>query len=82
MATPTMTTFRRSSGTNAEAEVRQLVTEWAEAVRREELAGILRYHWDGFFSWSHDPVRSDIFDMTVTAGDEVAFVRRPRRPSC
>lgn len=94
-----------ASGTNAEAEVRQLVMEWAEAVRRKDLAGILRYHspdllmfdvppplqvkgieayertWDKFFSWSHDPVTFDILEMTVTAGDEVAFVAAVMRCS-
>ena len=29
--------------------------------------------WDLFFSWAHDPVIFNIEDMSVTAGDEVAF---------
>jgi ketosteroid isomerase-like protein len=33
-----------------------------------------RRTWDGFFSWSHDLVGFDVLEMTVTAGDEVAFV--------
>jgi ketosteroid isomerase-like protein len=35
---------RRPGDTNDEAEVRQLVEEWAGAVRRRDLAGILRNH--------------------------------------
>jgi uncharacterized protein (TIGR02246 family) len=89
----------------AEAEVRQIVTEWAEAVRRRDLAGIVRHHspdilmfdvppplqskgideyrrtWNGFLSWSHDPVRFDVLEMTVTAGHEVAFVAAVMRCS-
>lgn len=30
--------------------------------------------WDLFFSWAHDPVVFNIKDMSVTAGDDVAFV--------
>jgi uncharacterized protein (TIGR02246 family) len=30
--------------------------------------------WDLFFSWSSDPVRFDITDMSITAGRDVAFV--------
>jgi ketosteroid isomerase-like protein len=81
-----------------EAEIRQLVENWAGAVRRRDVDGILRSHspdmlmfdvppplqskgidayratWDPFFSWSHDPVVFDIEEMTVTAGEDVAFV--------
>jgi uncharacterized protein (TIGR02246 family) len=81
-----------------EAEIRQLVENWASAVRRRDVNGILRNHspdmlmfdvppplqskgidayratWDLFFSWSHDPVVFDIEEMTVTAGEDVAFV--------
>lgn len=34
----------KRSGTNDEAEVRRLIEEWAAAVRRKDLAGILRNH--------------------------------------
>jgi uncharacterized protein (TIGR02246 family) len=81
-----------------ETEIRQLVENWASAVRRRDLDGILRGHspdmlmfdvppplqskgidayrasWDLFFSWSHHPVVFDIKEMTVTAGEDVAFV--------
>jgi uncharacterized protein (TIGR02246 family) len=94
-----------ASTAKAEAEVRQLVTEWADAVRRKDLAGILRHHapdvlmfdvppplqskgidayrqtWDLFFSWSHEPVVFDILEMSVTAGDDVAFVAAVMRCS-
>jgi uncharacterized protein (TIGR02246 family) len=30
--------------------------------------------WDLFFSWSNDPVVFDIDEMTITAGNDVAFV--------
>ena len=33
-----------------------------------------RRTWETFFSWSDDPVRFDISEMSVTAGTEVAFV--------
>jgi ketosteroid isomerase-like protein len=86
-----------ASGTN-EAGVRQVIQDWAGAVRRKDLAAILRNHssnilmfdvppplqskgidayrrtWDVFFSWSRDPVKFEIVEMTVTAGTEVAFV--------
>ena len=32
-----------------------------------------RKTWDLFLSWSDDPVRFDIADMSVTAGSDVAF---------
>ena len=37
--------------------------------------------WDVFFTWSHDPVVFDILEMSVTAGDEVAFVTAVMRCS-
>jgi uncharacterized protein (TIGR02246 family) len=94
-----------ASTAKAEAEVRQLVAGWADAVRRKDLAGILRHHapdvlmfdvppplqskgidayrqtWDLFFSWSHEPVVFDILEMSVTAGDDVAFVAAVMRCS-
>jgi uncharacterized protein (TIGR02246 family) len=30
--------------------------------------------WELFFSWAHDPVVFNIREMSVTAGDDVAFV--------
>jgi uncharacterized protein (TIGR02246 family) len=30
--------------------------------------------WNLFFSWAHDPVVFNIREMSVTAGDDVAFV--------
>jgi uncharacterized protein (TIGR02246 family) len=33
-----------------------------------------RSTWDLFFSWSPDPVVFDILEMSVTAGNDVAFV--------
>jgi uncharacterized protein (TIGR02246 family) len=33
-----------------------------------------RETWDLFFSWSSDPIPFDITDMSVTAGNDVAFV--------
>ena len=33
-----------------------------------------RKTWEGFFSWSDDPVVFDFDDMTITAGTDVAFV--------
>ncbi len=94
-----------ASNANAEAEVRQLVTDWAAAVRRRDVAGILRQHapdilmfdvppplqskgieaytrtWDLFFAWSHDPLVFDILEMSVMAGDAVAFVTAVMRCS-
>ena len=81
-----------------ELAIRNLVENWASAVRRKDLSGILRNHsesmlmfdvpppvqikgieayeksWDLFFSWSHDPVVFDIGEMSITAGNDVAFV--------
>ncbi len=33
-----------------------------------------RRTWDVFFSWAREPVKFEIVEMSVTAGDEVAFV--------
>lgn len=78
--------------------IRNLVEDWARAVRRKDLPGIVANHsasilmfdvppplqskgleayketWDLFFSWAHDPVAFDISEMSVTAGNDVAFV--------
>ena len=85
---------------NAENEevIRSLIENWASAVRRKDLSGILRNHsssilmfdvppplqskgieaykstWDTFFSWAHDPVVFDIKEISITAGEDVAFV--------
>jgi len=83
--------------TKDEGAIRNLIEDWASAVRRKDLNGILRNHsphvlmfdippplqskgieaykrtWD-LFSWSHDPVVFDISEMSITAGDDVAFV--------
>ena len=80
-----------------EVVIRATIEAWAAAVRRRDVAGILRNHasdivmfdvpppfqsrgieayretWDMFFSWSSDPIPFDIVDMTVTAGNDVAF---------
>ena len=83
--------------TRDEAEVRQLIENWASAVRRRDYDAILRHHapemlmfdvpppfqskgldayratWDLFFAWAPDPAVFDIKEMTITAGDDVAF---------
>jgi uncharacterized protein (TIGR02246 family) len=83
---------------NDEVAIRNLVENWASAVRRKDMSAILVNHspnvlmfdvpppfeskgleaykktWDLFFSWAHDPVVYDIREMSVTAGDDVAFV--------
>ena len=93
------------SNTEHETEVRRLVENWADAVRRRDLAGILLHHspdilmfdvpplfqsrgidaykktWAVFFAWSHDPVVFDIIDMSITAGEDVAFVAAVMRCS-
>jgi uncharacterized protein (TIGR02246 family) len=80
-----------------EADIRQLIESWANAVRKRDVNGILRNHapdilmfdvppplqskgidayratWDLFFSWARDPAVFDIKEMTITAGDDVAF---------
>jgi uncharacterized protein (TIGR02246 family) len=33
-----------------------------------------RKTWDLFFSWSSDPIPFDVTDVSVTAGNDVAFV--------
>ena len=84
--------------TKDEIAIRNLVENWANAVRKKDLIGILRHHspsmlmfdvppplqlkgiaayeksWDLFFSWSHEPVVFDIGEMSITAGNDVAFV--------
>jgi len=87
-----------SDNTKDEIEIRNLVENWASAVRRKDLAAILLHHspnmlmfdvppplesngleaykrtWELFFSWAHDPVVFDVREMSMTAGDDVAFV--------
>jgi len=81
-----------------EAAIRELIENWAKAVRAKDLDGILANHsqeilmfdvppplqskgieaykktWDLFFSWARDFGVFDIDEMTITAGDDVAFV--------
>ncbi|HLN98418.1 MAG TPA: nuclear transport factor 2 family protein [Pyrinomonadaceae bacterium] len=81
-----------------EAAIRELIVNWANAVRTKNVDAILANHspeilmfdvppplqlkgieaykksWDLFFSWAHDFGVFDIDEMTVTAGDDVAFV--------
>jgi ketosteroid isomerase-like protein len=88
----------QQNSTKDELVIRNLVENWASAVRRKDLSGILRHHspsmlmfdvppplqslgieaygisWDLFFSWSHEPVVFDIGEMSITAGNDVAFV--------
>jgi uncharacterized protein (TIGR02246 family) len=88
----------RQGGSEDHAAIRDVVESWTAAVRRRDLAGILKNHssdimmfdvpppfqsrgieaykktWDLFFSWSSDPIRFDIIDMSITAGRDVAFV--------
>ena len=33
-----------------------------------------RKTWDLFYSWSSDPIPFDVTDMSITAGNDVAFV--------
>jgi uncharacterized protein (TIGR02246 family) len=86
-----------SDNTKDEVAIRDLVENWASAVRRRDLGAILLNHspnilmfdvppleskgieaykrtWDLFFSWAHDPIVYDIGEMSITAGDDVAFV--------
>jgi ketosteroid isomerase-like protein len=80
-----------------EAAIRELIVNWAKAVRAKDLNGILANHspeilmfdvppplqskgidaykrsWDFFFSWARDFGVFDIDEMTITAGDDVAF---------
>jgi uncharacterized protein (TIGR02246 family) len=91
-----MNQARNESG--SEAAVREVVRDWAAAVRRRDLPAVLRQHaadilmfdlppplqskgieayretWDLFFSWADDPAMFDFKEMTVVAGDDVAFV--------
>ena len=80
--------------TKDEVAIRNLVENWASAVRRKDLSAILHNHlmfdvppplqskgieaykttWDLFFSWARDPVVFNISEMSITAGDDVAFV--------
>jgi uncharacterized protein (TIGR02246 family) len=88
----------RHNPANNEAAIRPVVEDWAGAVRRKDIAGILRNHssdilmfdvppplqskgieayektWDLFFDASPNPPVFDIHEMTVTPGDDVAFV--------
>jgi len=81
-----------------EVAIRELIENWAKAVREKNLSGILANHsseilmfdvpppvqskgieaykktWDLFFSWARDFGVFDIDEMTITAGDDVAFV--------
>ena len=80
--------------TKDEVAIRNLVENWASAVRRKDLSAILQNHlmfdvppplqskgieaykttWDLFFSWARGPVVFNISEMSITAGDDVAFV--------
>ena len=80
-----------------EAAIRAQIEAWAAAVRRQDMAGILRNHaadmimfdvppplqlrgiapyegsWPQFFDASPRPIKFDIVDLKVTAGQDVAF---------
>jgi len=80
-----------------EAAIRTQIEAWAAAVRRQDMAGILRNHaadmimfdvppplqlrgiaayegsWPQFFDASPRPIKFDIVDLKVTAGQDVAF---------
>jgi ketosteroid isomerase-like protein len=81
-----------------EVAIRDLIENWASAVRRKDFNGIFRHHsadmlmfdvpppleskgiaaykatWDLFYAWSPEPVVFKINEMTITAGNDVAFV--------
>ena len=81
-----------------EAAVRDVIESWTSAVRRRDIAGILKNHspdivmfdvpppfqsrgidayrktWDMFFSWTSDPIPFDVTDISIAAGNDVAFV--------
>jgi uncharacterized protein (TIGR02246 family) len=80
-----------------ETEIRELIENWARAVRKKDLDGILKHHspdilmfdvpppiqskgieaykktWDLFFPWAKDSGVFDIVELTITAGEDVAF---------
>jgi ketosteroid isomerase-like protein len=77
--------------------IRTQIEAWAAAVRRQDMAGILRNHaadmimfdvppplqlrgiaayegsWPQFFDASPRPIKFDIVDLRITAGQDVAF---------
>jgi uncharacterized protein (TIGR02246 family) len=81
-----------------EVAVRGVIESWTSAVRRRDIAGILKSHssdvvmfdvpppfqsrgidayrktWDMFFSWTNDPIPFDVTDISITVGNDVAFV--------
>jgi ketosteroid isomerase-like protein len=81
----------------AEAQVRELIENWAGAVRAQDLDGILKHHaldivmfdvpppvqskgidayrktWDVFYRWFGDAGVFDLSELTITAGEDVAF---------
>jgi len=80
-----------------EAAIRTQIEAWAAAVRRQDMAGILRNHaadmimfdvppplqlrgiaayegsWPQFFDASPRPIKFDVVDLKITAGQDVAF---------
>ena len=80
-----------------EVAIRAQIEAWAAAVRRQEMAGILKNHaadmimfdvppplqlrgiaayeesWPQFFDASPRPIKFDIIDLKITAGQDVAF---------
>jgi ketosteroid isomerase-like protein len=89
-----------------EAAIRAQIEAWAAAVRRQDMAGILRNHaadmimfdvppplqlrgiapyegsWPQFFDASPRPIKFDIVDLTITAGQDVAALRHDGRRQC
>jgi ketosteroid isomerase-like protein len=80
-----------------DTQVRELIENWARAVRAHDIDGILKHHaaemvlfdvpppvqskgidayqksWDLFFRWFGDAGVFDLSELTITAGDQVAF---------
>ena len=91
------------SATGEDAAIRRLIDDWAGAVRRRDVPGILRHHardmlmfdvpspfqskgiaayeetWATFFAWAPTPAVFDIREMSITAGDDVAFATAAMR---
>jgi uncharacterized protein (TIGR02246 family) len=80
-----------------EAEIRELIENWAKAVRAEDIVGITANHgedivmfdvppprqlkgidaykhsWEGFFGWFQNSGIFDLSEISITAGEDVAF---------
>jgi uncharacterized protein (TIGR02246 family) len=86
-----------SESTTDEAGIRTIINNWAQAVRAQDVDGVLKHHsddillfdvplpiqsrgiddyrtsWELFFRSVPEPVVFDLSELSITAGNDVAF---------